>query len=91
MPIRYHVMVGDKRTTVSLHETLSTFMAIKLKQEPETLEAHISIRQWLQDRLDKFDDPGRVLVSQWLQGEAIEFIADRHLIKVYKAWIYEQD
>ena len=91
MPIRYHVMVGDKRTTVSLHATLSAFMAIKLKQEPEVPEAHTAIRQWLQDRLDEFDDPGRVLVSQWLQGEAIELVADRHLIKLYKAWIYKQD
>jgi len=84
-------MVGDKRTTVSLHETLATFLTLKLKEEPDTLEAHTAIRIWLQDKLDEFDDPGRVDVSQWLQGEAIELIADRHLSKGYRAWIYEQD
>ena len=91
MPNVYHVMVGDKRTTVSLHETLAAFLAIKLKQEPNTLEAHTAIRVWLQDKLDEFDDPGRVDVSQWLQGEAIELISDRYLSKGYKAWIYEQN
>jgi hypothetical protein len=66
---RYHLYLylGDKPTTVCLENTLAVLMALKLNVEPETNAAHVAIRQWLQQRLDKAGDAGRIRVSQWLQ------------------------
>ena len=84
---RYHVHLGDKRTTVSLGDTLSHLLALKLGAEPETEKAHTAIRKLLQARLDGWGDPGRTRVSQWLQDYAIEFIADKKLSEKYSEWI----
>lgn len=87
---RYHLNLGRKRTTVSVSDTLSQLMALKLKLEPETKEAHTGIREWLQDRLDEHNDPGRIAVSQWLQDEAVLFLVDTKLSEKYSEWILSQ-
>jgi hypothetical protein len=84
---RYHVYLGDKRTTVSLSDKLAAFLALKLHLEPETNEAHTSIREWLQARLDEDNDPGRYRISQWLQGVVMEHLVDKKLSKQYDDWI----
>lgn len=83
---RYHVTLGDKRTTVTLHDTLAGVLAIKLRQTPGTGEAHSAVRTWLQEQLDENNDPGRAYVSRWLQQEALLFIADKKISKAYLDW-----
>ena len=83
---RYHVNLGEKRTTVTLNDTLGGVVALKLGQTPGTAEAHSAVRSWLQEQLDINDDPNRVYVSRWLQQEAILFIADTELSRAYLDW-----
>ncbi len=47
MPVktpRFHVRLGDKRTTVSIDRTLTELMALKLGEQPYSEEAHQAIR-----------------------------------------------
>lgn len=83
---RYHVYLGDKRTTVTLNDTLAGVLAIKLGETPETPEAHTAVRTWLQEKLNAGDDPGRAYVSRWLQAEAILFIVDKKVSSKYIDW-----
>ena len=83
---RYHVTLGDKRTTVTLHDTLAGVLAVKLGETPGTPEAHATVRIWLQAQLDDNNDPGRVYVSRWLQQEAILFIAEKKIATRYVDW-----
>ncbi len=83
----HHVYLGDRRTTVSLEDPLAFFMALKLGQEPRTPEAKQAIRQWLQDHLNEYDDPDRVLVSSWLKFEALRWLVDKKLSNRYDKWL----
>ena len=87
--IHFHVWLGKKRTTVSLHEVLCGLLAAKLGEIPETPEAHTAVREWLQDTLDESKDPGRFRVSQWLQGEVALCIADTKISKRYLSALYD--
>lgn len=84
---RYHIYHGGKRTTVSLDHILADVMALKLGKTPDTSEAHSAVRKWLQARLDSIADPGRIRVSQWLQGEAVLFVTDKKLSDKYNEWV----
>jgi hypothetical protein len=86
---RYHVRLGDRRTTVSLDKTLSAYLALHLRVRPQTPKAHQAIRRWLQQRLDVSRDPGRHAVSQWLQAEALEAVVDKNLSAAYGQWLLE--
>lgn len=86
---RFHVYLGGNRTTVSLDHILAGVMALKLGKTPETSEAHSAVRKWLQARLDEANDPGRIHVSQWLQREAVLFVADKKLSDQYIEWLME--
>ncbi len=89
MPVqtpRFHVRLGDKRTTVSIDRTLAELMALKLGEQPYSVEAHQAIRLWLQDRIDEANDPGRYKVSQWLQSEIIHVLVDKNVSKRYWEW-----
>ena len=86
----FHVYLGERRTTVSLTETLSGLLAIKLGHTPETEEAHAAVREWLQEQLDEQDDPGRTRVSQWLQAEVLLFMVDNKLSSRYLDWFIEE-
>lgn len=84
---RYHVRLGQRRTTVSLDNTLSDYLALSLGATPQSPAAHQAVRQWLQHRLDLNADPRRCRVSQYLQAEAIEHIADKQLSSAYTEWL----
>ncbi len=84
---RFHVRLGDKRTTVSIDRTLAELMALKLDEQPYSEEAHQAIRLWLQNRLDEANDPGRYKVSQWLQSEIIHALVDKKVSKLYGRWL----
>jgi hypothetical protein len=84
---RYHVTLGGRRTTVTLDTSLSALVALKLGETPETATAHAAVRGWLQRRLDEAGDAGRYHVSQWLQGEAVLWVADTKLFDSYLDWL----
>ena len=86
----HHVYLGERRTTVTLDDSIAFFLALKLRQEPRTAEAKAAIRQWLQDQLDEHGDPDRVSVSQWLRFEAIRSLVDRKLSTKYDHWLDER-
>jgi hypothetical protein len=74
-----------------LDKILSTLLSLKLDVQPETAKAHNAIRQWLQRRLDEENDPGRVLVSEWLQKEAILYLVEETALnKAYGDWLLSQ-
>src|SRR5262249_20698904 len=60
---RYHITRDGDQTTVSIDNFLVELLSIKLGHEPGSNEARTAVRQWLQDRIDKSADPGRVHVS----------------------------
>lgn len=84
---RYHIWLGERRTTVSLDNILSDYLALALGTTPQSPAAHQAVRQWLQHRLDLNADPHRCRVSQWLQGQAIEHISDNKLSDAYTQWL----
>jgi len=77
-----HTAEGMKRTTVSLHKTLSQYIAIALGHEPESKVAHRAISQWLQQCFNERMDTkytGAQSISYFLQEDAFELIADKML------------
>ncbi len=86
---RYHVTLAQKRTTVSLDNLLSNLLAIHLGSLPQSPQAHRTVRAWLQDRLDQANDPGRILVSQWLRDQALLVLVDQPLANAYLDWLLE--
>lgn len=83
MTERYHVYVGDKRTTISFSSILAVLIAITGDLTPNTKEAHTYVRETLQGFLNEYPDTGRVHVSQWLEGEAILSLVDNKLSERY--------
>ena len=88
---RYHVRLGQKRTTVSLDRTLTELLALKLGEQPYSDQSHTVIRHWLQQRLDADNDPGRYLVSQWLQSEVMHYLVDKKLSNRYTQWLLQEE
>jgi len=84
---RYHVRLGRRRTTVSVDKIVSEYLALHLGSTPGTLEAHGTVRAWLQAQLDRNNDPGRGRVSQWLLGEALEAMVSPALRAAYGRWL----
>jgi len=84
---RFHVRLGDQRTTVSVDQTLVELLALKLGEKPDSRSAHPVIRCWLQQRLDDANDPGRYKVSQWLQSEIVHGLVDQKLSRAYSDWL----
>ncbi len=90
MTTRYHVPLGDRRTTVSLAPTLIALLALKLGQAPHQPSAHALIRQWLQQQLNDSSNPGRCRVSQWLQEQVVFAIVDKPLAERYTQWLLDK-
>ena len=86
MLIRYHILRRDIRTTVSLDTTLSALMSLRLKTEPATPQAHLAIRDWIQQKVDELNDPWYRQLSQWVQSEIVLFLVDRKLSETYVDW-----
>ena len=85
--IRYHIDLGDKRTTISLDDTVAALLALELGTAPDSDNAHTVVRTWLQDTVD--GDPGKFVgdrLSYWLRREAILTVSDNKLSKRYVAW-----
>ncbi len=90
MTTRYHVHLGQRRTTVSLTPALTALLALKLGHSPHQPSAHAVIRQWLQLQLNDSPDPGRCHVSQWLQEQVVFAIADKPLSERYTHWLLDE-
>jgi hypothetical protein len=90
MKPHYHVQQGSKRTTVTLDQLLSDLLALKLGVQPNTTEAHAAVRAWLQNALDRANDPGRCMTSQWLTKAVIMEIADTELRRTWYELLDQQ-
>ena len=84
---RYHVRLGQRRTTVSVDKIVSQYLSLHLGTTPGTLAAHTAVRAWLQSRIDLNNDPGRIRVSQWLLAEALDAIVGPNLREAYACWL----
>jgi hypothetical protein len=87
---RYHLMIEETRTTVTVDTTLSNLLAVKLNTDPiaDAATAHAAVRGWLQDEIDR--DPGAYVLarrgvtnrnSQRLQKYALLAVAAPHLVR----------
>ena len=74
---RYHVLIGTRHTTVSLDPASSNLLALKLGHEPRTAAARAAIREYLQEKLDEYNDPHRTRVSQWLREWILLDLVDK--------------
>jgi hypothetical protein len=83
---RYHVTLGQKRTTVSMDTIVSEYLALHVGVQPDGGQAHSAVRAWLQRELDKDNDPGRTRVSQWLLGQALAAMVKPELAAEYTAF-----
>jgi hypothetical protein len=88
---RYHVTLGEKRTTVSLDNFLSIMLALKLGLAPGTPQAYRAVRDWLQARLDDVKDYKRCRTSQWLQTQVLHDLVAPDLLERYSAWLRSDD
>jgi hypothetical protein len=85
---RYHVMIDQVRTTVSLAPVLAELLVLKLGAKPPTQAAHAALRSWLQAEIDR--DPGAVRygrASQRLAHQAVLKIAASALISQRDDWL----
>jgi hypothetical protein len=83
---RFHVSLGAKRTTISIDKTLSILMSLQLGAPPNTPDAHLTLRQWLQMHLDRNGDPQQTNISHWLRGKIAEALIGADLKHKYDQW-----
>jgi hypothetical protein len=84
---RYHVVIDEVRTTVTLAPALSELLTLKLGSTPQTEEGHSTVRAWLQEEINR--DPGAVRygrASQRLARQAILAIVSPALLKEHDKW-----
>ena len=89
MQDRYHIQLDDRRTTVTLDIILSSFLAIKLGEVPESKAAHSAVREWLETTIKSKhgNDQSSGRVSQWIRHYAIREIAAPELEAAYVKWM----
>jgi hypothetical protein len=88
---RYHLDIGNKRTTISLDETIVALLCIKFRVAPESHEAHVKVRQFLQDFVDARKYKGRYQLgrlSASLREHALLHLVDNKLSERYRDWKY---
>ena len=88
---RYHLDLGQKRTTVSLDETVSAMLAFKLCVSPDDESAHATVREWLQEFVDTRKYKGRYRspdLSASVREYALMFLVDKKLSTKYWRWKY---
>lgn len=90
---RFHIQLGDQRTTISVDNLLVGLLAIKLGHEPETPDGNRAVREWLQARLPEKIGTDRGIgkrASQHARILLIEAVADKSLSSAYDKWIVER-
>ena len=85
--VRYHIQLSKHRTTVSVDKIISDLLAIKLKVEPGTQEAHQAIREQLEEFIAH--DLGRAgdQLSRYITDQAILYLLDKRLSDKYMDYI----
>lgn len=86
---RFTLRMGQKRLTVTLDKMLSGYLAIHLQHSPETKAARQAVREWLQQRIDEDNDPGRLITSRWLQRKVITALVSPSIVKAYDDWVID--
>src|SRR5512142_668880 len=86
----YHVLLGKRRTTVSLDQIISVLLSLKLGHDPGTEDAYSAVRTYLQEKLDLKNDPRWTSVSQWLRKEVVLDLMDKKLSAKYEKWFDEK-
>jgi hypothetical protein len=84
---RYHVMIDEVRTTVTIAPVLGELLTLKLGGTPHTEAGHSTLRTWLQEEIER--DPGAVRygrASQRLARQAILAIVSPALLKEHDKW-----
>lgn len=87
---RYHLIIQETRTTMTMDMMLSALLAVKLGVDPfaDAPGAHGAVRAWLQAEVDR--DPGAYVLarrgvtnrnSQRLQMLALRAVAASHLVR----------
>ena len=86
----YHVLLGKRRTTVSLDQIISILLSLKLDHDPGTEDVHSAVSAYLQEKLDVKNDPDWTSVSQWLRKEVVLDLLDKKLSSKYWKWFDEK-
>ena len=87
---RFHIQLGEQRTTVSVDTILSAMLSIKLGHEPETPDGNRAVREWIQARLPHKVGTDRGIgkrASQHVRILLIEAVADKDLSEAYDEWV----
>jgi hypothetical protein len=88
---RFHVMIDQVRTTVTVAPVLCELLALKLGAVPQTPAARAALRAWLQAEIDR--DPGAVRygrASQRLAHQAMLHIAAPSLLSRRDHWLEQR-
>ena len=84
---RYHVTLGARHTTVSLDNSLSALLSLKLGFTPGGAPAQRAVRHWLQARLDERGDYRSAHTSQWLSEQVLHALISAELTERYNQWL----
>lgn len=79
---RFHLKVGEGRTTLSVDTILSELLAIRLGETPGTAAADAAVRAWLQNTFDAHlqrKHKVKQSASQWLRRYLILALVDKSL------------
>lgn len=82
---RFHVMLGEKRSTVSLPKYLLVLLSLAHEYDlHDQKKLHAQIREWCQKTLIDWNyNESAIQFSQFLQQKIIEEIMDKSLSKKY--------
>jgi len=87
--VRYHIQLANKRTTISIDEILSDLLAIRLKVEPRTPEAHKAVRELLESFI-AHDKKRSALLTRYIKDQAILYLMDKKLSDKYLDFVCER-
>ena len=80
--LRFHVVLGERRTTVSMDKILSDFLTLHFGKRRARRSRHGHPRLGTARNLGS-NDPGRIAVSQWLAGQALVLLARPELVEAW--------
>jgi hypothetical protein len=85
---RYHVRVGQQRTTVSMDTIVAEYLSLWLEVAPSNPKSHSAVRAWMQAEIGRNGNPDQKHVSQWLLGQALKAIVAEHLRHRHSRWCH---
>ena len=85
----YYIWRGNKRTSVSVHQTLDKMLALRLggTPAPSDRQSQKAVIRWVQKIINDESHPDQKNISQWLQGRALEFImSGKDMPQLWENW-----